>query len=237
MAGSLTPAERIERQRTDHRLMAALDRADCPIRVSGHRTAEQARSGEAPVSVGDPTPPAHYRVVYDFDTLSGPGRRYRPTVIHIAPLASGDYPALPPGAWVVGEVIPWTPHFAANVAVCHGAHVWIPNRTQVVDYAIHLGKLLNFDEPPPVPGYHGYNRQAVAYWRSTMALRPLDPELRFPQIRAEDVSSADLAAPGVAPAPGRFGRAEPSTSSGGRFRAADAALVVGGRFSAAGQER
>jgi hypothetical protein len=229
MTSSLTPQERLERQRTDHKMVAALDAADCPVRVTGHRTAQDVRANRDPIPAGSQTAPSHYRVVYDFDTLSGPGTRLRPTVVHVSPLANGNYPETPPTAWVISDVIPWTPHFAANVPICHGSHVWIPNRTQLVDYVIHIGKLLNFDEPPPNAGYHGYNAQAVAYWRSKMRLRPLNPGLRFPNIRAEDVVRVGGFAPSGSPlGSGRFGRAADSRSSG-RFSGAATPETEGSR--------
>jgi hypothetical protein len=215
MAASLTPAERRERLKTDHRMLAALDADSCPIHVSGHRSAADVRTDRDPVPVGNAEPPAHFRVTYDFDTIRGPGQRHRPTVVHVAPLTSPSYPATPPSAWVVSDVVPWTPHFAARVPVCHGSHVWIPYRTQLVDYVIHIGKLLNFDEPPPIPGYHGYNGAAVDYWRETMKLAPLNPGLRFPLIRPEDVVRPDA-----------FSRAVSTTAGPGRFRRAESSVAV-----------
>jgi hypothetical protein len=99
--------------------------------------------------------------------------------------------------------------------------VWIPNRTQLVDYVVHIGKLLNFDEPPPIAGYHGYNGAAVAYWRDHMGLKPLDPGLRFPLINPEDVVRPDA-----------FSRASDASPSPSRFRRAEAPVAVaeGGRF-------
>jgi|SRR5579884_3796929 len=218
MPSSLTPAERLERQRTDHRLIEALNAADCPIVVTGHHSAEDARAGRKSVLLGDRNPPSHYRVVYDFDTLRGPAQRHRPTVVHISPLANGDYPATPPTAWVVSDVVPWTPHFSANVPICHGSHEWIPNRTQLVDYIIHIGRLLNFDEPPPSPGYHGYNAPAIAHWRNSMGLRPLDPSLKFPVLNPENVGSTSLFMPARPASASRFrGRAQEVA----RFRGAD----------------
>lgn len=208
MTGSLTPAERLNRQRSDHLMLAALDASAAPILVTGHRTAEDVRANRNPVPVGDRTPPAHYRVVYDFDTLRGPGTRHRPTIVHVAPLASGGYPITQPSAWVISEVVPWTPHFAANVPICHGDHAWAPNRTQLVDYVVHIGKLLNFDEPPPVPGYHGYNAQAVEHWRTKMHLQPLNPGLHLPTIRAEDVIRA----------PNRIRRVQAERPAASRFK-------------------
>ncbi|HEV3046680.1 MAG TPA: hypothetical protein VGY13_04905 [Solirubrobacteraceae bacterium] len=208
MSATLTPAERLDRQRADHRMLGALDASPAPIYVTGHRSADDARNGRNPVSVGDRTPPSHYRVVYDFDTLRGPGQRHRPTVVHVAPLASNAYPATAPSAWVIGEVVPWTPHFARNRPICHGTHVWKPNRTQLVDYVIHIGKLLNFDEPPPTSSYDGYNNEAIRYWKSHMGLRPLNAKLRLPNIRPEDVIRPRAFAPASRPSTGRFKRAD-----------------------------
>jgi hypothetical protein len=187
MSFDLTPEQRVERQRVDQRLLAALDASDFPTEVSGHRSAEDVRASRNPVAVGDRVPPTHFRIVYDFDTLRAPGVRHRPTVVHVSPLANGGYPRSEPGAWVIGDVIPWTPHFTANQPICHGERMWIPNRTQLVDYVIHIGKLLNFDEPPPPPGYIGWNREAIEYWRDDLKHRPLDPDLHYPVIRIEDV--------------------------------------------------
>ena len=223
MSSDLTPEQRVERQRIDHRLLAALDASEFPIRVSGHRSAEDARTSQNPVLVGDRVPPAHFRIVYDFDTLRAPDVRHRPTVVHVAPLANGGYPRTEPGAWVVGDVIPWTPHFTANQPICHGERMWISNKTQLVDYVIHIGKLLNFDEPPPPPGYIGWNRAAIEYWRDKLKHRPLDPSLRYPVIRIEDVVR-----------PGAFKSGNDRPPDAGRFRRAGdspvPASVGGGRI-------
>jgi hypothetical protein len=220
MPSALTQAELLERQRTDQKMLGALDVSDCPISISGHRSAEDARTDRNPVPFDDRNPATHYRVTYDLDTLVGPGKRHRPTTVHVAPLANGGYPASAPSAWVISDRVPWTPHFAANVPICHGGHVWIPYRTQLVDYVVHLGKLLNFDEPPPAPGYHGYNGHAITYWRDQMGLKPLDPDLRFPRIHAEDVISVGRFKAATASSPTNAIRFGPATPSGGRFKAA-----------------
>lgn len=216
MTSSLTPAERITRQRSDQLMLAALDDCSAPIYVTGHRTAEDVRANRDPVPVGSRIPPAHYRVVYDFDTLRAPGSRQRPTIVHVAPLVSGDYPTSQPSAWVISDFVPWTPHFAADVPICHGDHAWIPNRTQLVDYVVHIGKLLNFDEPAPVPGYHGYNSQAIEYWQTKMHLQPLDPGLRLPTIRPEEVIRER----------GRMRRAQVIPPPASRFRAARSEIAA-----------
>jgi hypothetical protein len=171
----------LNRRRNDHLLIERLNESSCPIQVTGHRSSGDARASRRPVAVGSANPPAAYRAQFDFDTLSGPGSRRRPTVIVIDPLANGDYPASEPVAHVVGET-PWNPHFAKGRAFCHGHYVWIPNGTQLVDYIIHLGRLLNFEEPPPDRRYTAYNRAAVDWWRRELNYGPLDPSLRFPVI-------------------------------------------------------
>jgi len=229
MPSALTPAELLERQRTDQKMVGALDTSSCPISITGHRSADDARTGRNPVAFDDRNPASHFRVIYTFETLIGPGKRHRPTIVHVAPLATGNYPAKPPVAWVISKHVPWTPHFTANAAICHGEHSWIAYRTQLVDYIIHLGKLLNFDEPPPAPGYHGYNGQAIAYWRDTMGLKPLDPSLSFPRIHAEDVvGAAGRFKAAAVTSPATAGRFAPAQPTGSRFRPAPARPA--GRF-------
>jgi hypothetical protein len=232
MAGNLTPAERQDRQRADHKLLAVLDAADVPVSVTGHATADDVRNDRNPIPVGARTPPSHYRVVYDFPTLVAADERRQPTVVHVAPLADANYPATQPSAWVISDFVPWTPHFAAGVPICHGHHVWLANRTQLVDYVIHLGRLLNFDEPPPVPGYLGYNPNAIAYWRDVLGYRPLDPNLRFPVVRPDAVIRAGAFAPTSSPVgSGRFASAARDAS---RFRASQTPAPARARFARSG---
>lgn len=186
MATLQSPQQVLNRRRQDHVLLEELNRSDCPISITGHGRATDARAGANPVPVGAANPPRVYRATYEFDTLIGPGERHRPTVIVIDPLANGDYPAGEPVANVVGPA-PWTPHFANGVPVCHGHRLWVPNMTQLVDYVIHLGRLLNFDEPRPARGYSGYNGEAIAWWASELDYKPLDPNLEFPAIEPTEV--------------------------------------------------
>lgn len=206
MAGSQAPHSVLTRRRNDQVLIEKLNASACPIDVTAHRSTADARRGASPVAIGDPRPPAAYRATYRFDTLTGPGKRHRPTVIVIDPVANGDYPATEPVASVVGPA-PWTPHFANGIAVCHGHRFWVPNRTQLVDFVIHLGRLLNFDEPPPNASYAGYNRAAIEWWRRELDYGPLDPDLTFPVI---DPTEA------LAPRRRRFGAAAPAGRRVGR---------------------
>jgi len=188
MATLQSPESILSRRRNDHVLIEYLNESDCPIHVTAHRSAADARASAEPLKVGVGSPPAAYRATFDFDTLIAAGKRHRPTHILIDPLANGEYPASEPVANVIGQA-PWTPHFANGVPVCHGHRVWVPNRTQLVDYIIHLGRLLNFDEPPPGEGYTGYNGAAISWWRTELDFRPLDPDLKFPSIEPTEVLS------------------------------------------------
>lgn len=223
MATSHSPESVLNRRRNDHVLIDHLNRSGCPIEVTAHRSTADARAGRNPVAVGDPRPPAAYRATYAFDTLTGPGRRSRPTRIVIDPLANGEYPASEPVANVIGDA-PWTPHFANGVPVCHGHRIWVPNRTQLVDYVIHLGRLLNFDEPPPGKGYAGYNREAIEWWRRELDYGPLDPSLEFPVIEPTAVLArprSRLAAAGVPASNGGGRRSRLSPATGGQALAPD----------------
>lgn len=204
------PEATLSRRRNDHVLIERLNQSSCPIQVTAHRSAADARANRDPVAVGATRPPAAYRASFEFDTLIGPGKRHRPTHMVIDPLANGDYPASEPVTNVIGEA-PWTPHFANGVPVCHGHRLWVPNRTQLVDYIIHLGRLLNFDEPLPSASYSGYNRAAIEWWARELRYEPLDPSLEFPTIEP----TAVLARPRS-----RLSRAETAASSGSRLRGA-----------------
>jgi hypothetical protein len=222
MPVSNSPERILNRRRKDHVLLEELNKSACPVAVSGHRNVAEARRGEQPVEVGANVPPRAYLVVYDFDTLVGPGTRRRPTKIVVDPLANGDYPASEPVANVVGTA-PWTPHFTNGRAVCHGHRVWVPNRTQLVDYVIHLGRLLNFDEPRPGAGYSGYNGEAIAWWAKELNYQPLDPRLKFPAIDPTSVLKRRRLAPtGQARSGGSRmrGAGTSPTGTGSRLRAA-----------------
>jgi hypothetical protein len=235
MATSQSPNSILTRRRNDHVLIEQLNRSDCPIEVSAHRSAADARASRGPLRVGDAHPPVAYRASYGFDTLIGPGKRHRPTNIVIDPLANGDYPASEPVASVIGEA-PWTPHFANGMPVCHGHRLWVPNRTQLVDYIIHMGRLLNFDEPPPNASYAGYNRAAIDWWQRELDFGPLDPDLVFPTIEPTAVLASPRRRLSPATPHGGSGRrsrlrsTEASSSNGGRSQG-----QPGRRFRAAGR--
>jgi hypothetical protein len=219
VATSQAPDRVLNRRRNDHVLIEQLNRSSCPIRVTAHRSNADARANRRVLEVGENSLPTAYRASFEFDTLIGPGQRQRPTLMVIDPLANGDYPMSEPVANVIGTA-PWTPHFANGLPVCHGHRLWVPNRTQLVDYIIHLGRLLNFDEPKPNASYSGYNRAAIDWWREELGYGPLDPNLEFPTIEPTAVLGrprSRLTAAGRGTSPSQFRGAE----RGSRLRAAD----------------
>lgn len=186
----LTPEQLRARLRLDERTMAELGADPAPISATGHASATAARRGEQPVAPGAGAPAEHYRVVFDFATLRGPGEPLRPVVVHIDLLGNGNYPFSEPICRHVGAVVPWVPHFHAYYPVCIGDG-WPSGRDAgsalCVDLVTHLAHLLNFDEPAPRPGFDAFNTDAVAWWRQR-GHRPLDEHLRYPRIDPNAIS-------------------------------------------------
>ena len=209
MPKRLNAAELERRLRLDERMMALINTDPAPMRVSAHRTANDARRGVNAIACGSGPAPEHYRVVYAFDTLSARDVRHSPTVVHIDLLANGGYPFSEPVCRTVG-VTPWTPHFSSHYPICIGDG-W-PDQTArnagtklAVDLAVHIARLLNFDEPRPKPGYHGYNGAAIDWWRRAHDCRPLNPNLRYPIIDPNDPGTIGPArGTRIGPAGGRF---------------------------------
>lgn len=211
MPKRLTAAALERRLRLDESTMALVNVNLAPIRASGHRNADDARSGARAITSGSGAAPEHYRVIYDFDTLRGPGLRHRPTIVHLDLMANGSYPFSEPVCRTVGDVTPWTPHFHEIHPICIGAG-W-PRQTApdagqalAVDLVRHIAKLLNFDEPPPAAGYSGYNGPAIDWWRGQHDCLPLNAGLRYPEIDPNQPgeSQGRVPQPVAAPLAARF---------------------------------
>lgn len=178
---ALTAAELQTRLMLDRDLVDILN-ADpsAPVTLTGHRSITDAAGGQGALGQGPPAPTA-YRAVYDVPTLTGPDQPYRgQTVVVFDLLGNGNYPFTEPVARVVGPV-PWTPHFEAGRVVCIGHTIWAPaGTTTAAELIVHVGRLLNFDEPPN-GGLTGWNVAAIQWWRQ-YGSRPLDPSLVWPNI-------------------------------------------------------
>lgn len=185
----LNAAQLARRLRLDERQAAAINNDAAPITVTAHASADDAKTGRNPIPPDStPNAPEHYRVIYAFDTLIGPDRRSKPTVVHIDLRAGGNYPFSEPVCKALGQ-LPWTPHFSATWPICLGRGWRNDGKQTLDDLIVHIAKLLNFDEPKPTVGYHGYNGEAIRWWRNH-GYRPLDPDLRYPVIDPNGVPGA-----------------------------------------------
>jgi len=141
-------------------------------------------------------PPKAYVVTYSFDTLGTGGVRQRPTVILFDTEGGRNYPFGEPNVTVLKDrcSVPWSPHFASwSGAVCLGDR-WGRSRGSMLlgQLIVHVARLLNFDEPRK-PGYAGWNGAAVAYWERSLGGRPVNPDLRYPQLPLEVTHGDDAA--------------------------------------------
>ena len=194
------------RLRLDERTMALINVDPAPIRVTAHFSADDARRGvNAIAPASTPSPPEHYRVLFDFDTLIARELRHRPIAVHFDVLANRNYPFTEPVCRVAGTPLPWTPHFDEAWPICIGDGWSTNGKPLLVDLVVHIAKLLNYDEPPPRPGYHGYNGAAIEWWVG-QGCQPLDPNLRYPLV---DPNAVQVQGRFTAhqPAPGRFAAA------------------------------
>lgn len=187
MAKRLTKEELEGRLKlVDYRLAMSLR---CPIMdVSAHGTREDAMCGANPItSEKDAGRAWFYRAVYRIKTLLGSGHfsdPHKDPVVVVAVLnAHGSYPYTRPECYVVGQTIPWSPHFAQGVPVCfeRPGRVWRSDgKTTLGHLLTHIAQLINFDEVIGDPSYGGYNWEAVAYWRSALGSKPITPDLAYP---------------------------------------------------------
>lgn len=93
-----------------------------------------------------------------------------------------DYPLKEPRTSILSSHVPWSPHFMRGAPVCIGGEFWLPRRGHVTigHLALHLARLLNWDEKGRGPGYVGWNGEAVNYQREKYHGRPLDPNVVYP---------------------------------------------------------
>lgn len=174
------------RRRFDFRVVMRMSNAT--YEFTAHRTTEDAESGEHIIdSEEDARFAIHYRCVYHIPTLVEAGTYSEATIIRVD-ASQATYPFSAPSAWVVekeGSKIPWSPHFARGVPVCHGS-VWKSDGHVLLGhYLIHLARLLNWDEYLSA-GYSGYNGEAIRWWRHNIN-KPLNPELCYPSLPVDEL--------------------------------------------------
>lgn len=180
-----------KRRQFDYRVLSGMRGGK--VEVSTHLTANDAERGRNPVScVADAEHAAHYRAVFRFQTLVGPGEYNSPTIVRIDASAR-EYPYCEPTAWPLareGSRIPWSPHFLSGVPVCLGT-IWRQDGQVLIGHLVlHIGRLLNWDEHLN-PGYAGYNGAAVRWWRKNLG-RPLNPDLTYPSLPLDELYGAPV---------------------------------------------
>ncbi len=161
----------------------------CPVmEISAHATKDEATRCANPIT--RPADAHHawfYRVGYRIKTLLGPHRYSDPAQDPVQVLinlnANGNYPFSRPESYVIGRVLPWSPHFAPGIAVCfeRPGRVWRSDgKTTLGHLLLHLARLINFDEVIADQSYGGYNPDAVKHWRSALHAQPITPDLPYP---------------------------------------------------------
>lgn len=124
-----------------------------------------------------------YRFTLRIPTLIGPGRFAPQTEIGVDTEVP-DYPRTEPATWIISKPVPWSPHFRENAPVCLGEEFWLASRGHVTlgHLAIHIARMLNWDEKSRGRGYVGWNGPAIEYHRRHYGSRPLDPDLAYPKL-------------------------------------------------------
>jgi hypothetical protein len=176
----LTAEQRDNRLRFDYQVTSQMQ---SPImEIAAYRSAEDLRAQRNPITAVEEGHQAkHYLAHYHVKTLIGPDRYSLNTSVHFDLLAQGDYPYTEPVGWVISDKIPWTPHFLTGKPICLGP-IWKSSQGRMLfgQLLVHVAKLLNFDEVPREKNYVGWNPKAIEYWRTTLNMQPITPELIYP---------------------------------------------------------
>lgn len=95
-----------------------------------------------------------------------------------------DYPSVPPLTWIISSHVPWSPHFLQGAPVCLGDELWEPTGGHITlgELAIHIARLLNWDEKGRGQGYEGWNGDAVEYHQTHYGGQPINPKLSYPTL-------------------------------------------------------
>jgi hypothetical protein len=158
--------------------------SDPLMRVEAYRNVDDLRARrDAITSIADGHLATHYRVEYNIRTLVDRGKYSPQTIVHFDLFANNNYPLSEPSCFVVGEEMPWSPHFWRGYPICIG-DIWEQAEGSMLlgQLLIHIAKLLNFDEPAQTPGYEGYNGEAIEYWETVLGRRPITGNLVYPKL-------------------------------------------------------
>ncbi len=154
------------------------------LRLSAHKTKKEAMQEQNPILNEQEAEEAwFYSVRYYIPTLRGPGQLMKHTHLLADLNHGGNYPFTIPNVRLLGNAVPWSPHFLPGESVClsRPGALWAADGSTLLGHIlIQIAKLLNYDEPDCGEHYSGWNDAAARYWRSDMKCRPLDPSVRYP---------------------------------------------------------
>jgi hypothetical protein len=181
----MLPQELIERRAFDFDLLSGM-RCESFDFEAYRSMQDLVRRKRAVTNQSDGGEAATYCFILRVPTLSGPGTFVDETLISVDTNGVIDYPDNPPDTRVLSDPVPWSPHYLKGAPVCIGGEFWLPKRGHVTlgDLAIHLCRLLNWDEKGRGPGYRGWNGAAIDYHREHYGKAPLNPELVYPMLPA-----------------------------------------------------
>lgn len=176
----LSPQQLASRLRLDYQVVSAMNHVVFDAAAYSSRLALAV--GHDPIGEDRAADATAYRVEFTVPTLIGPGQLAPTTTVGVD-LNVRDYPYAEPSIFLIGDQVPYSPHFKAGMPVCIG-EIWTEARGNLLlgQLLVHVARLLNWDETIRGGGYEGWNGAAMAYHRAHYGDRPLNPELRYPTV-------------------------------------------------------
>jgi hypothetical protein len=126
-----------------------------------------------------------YRFIFRMRTLTGPNSFSSTTEVGVDSDVP-DYPRQSARTWIISEKIPWSPHFMAGAPVYIDPSLWsqtVPHNT-LGHLAIHICRLLNWDQQGLTDGYAQPNMAAIKHHQEVYKDRPINADLTYPMLPA-----------------------------------------------------
>lgn len=163
---------------------------------------EMAAGREASREEGEAGLATHFIARFSFPFLVGPGKHAQGLTVAFDLLVGKNYPFTPPFAQVVSRPIPWSPHFQSGTGIVCLGEGWSRARGRMLfgELVVHVMRLANCDEPDSDPSYVGWNREAIAYWRTVLGRQPVNPDLVYPSLPTQITHGVADTATSFAPA-------------------------------------
>lgn len=172
----------VQRRTFDFQILADMQ---CPVfRSEGYVSTDDLRLRRRQVvDPADAGKVSKYRFIFSVPTLVGPGKTAPVTEVGIDTDVV-DYPRKEPSTWILSTHVPWSPHFRSNSPICLGGEFWTARGGYVTlgHLAVHVARLLNWDEKARGNGYQGWSPEAIAYHAEHYGDRPLDAGMEYPAL-------------------------------------------------------